>query len=111
VLTLVDSATCTYTFGDRGVGLTSGTHPFSTGDYIAIVDSVDVLPSAFESVATAGKVITSSTATTITTDIDASVATADYSYTSGAQAYAHRCIKITAGAANIFVEEVQIVGG
>lgn len=106
-----DSATCTYTFGDGAVGLTSGTHPFSAGDYIAIVDTAAVLPAAFESVATAGKSITSATATSITTDIDASAATADYAYTSGSQAYAHRCIKITAGAANIVVEEVQIVGG
>jgi hypothetical protein len=106
-----DSATAVYTFGDGGVGLTSGTHPFSAGDYIAIVDAAAVLPAAFESAATAGKSVTSATSTTITTDIDASAATADYAYTSGAQAYAHRCVKITAGAANIVVEEVQIVGG
>lgn len=49
---------------------------------------------------------------TITTDINSSAATGNYTYTgSGAQAYAHRCVKITAGAANIVVEEVQIVGG
>jgi hypothetical protein len=106
-----DSATAVYTFGDGAVGLTSGTHPFSSGDYIAIVDAAAVLPAAFESAATAGKSITSTTSTTITTDIDASAATADYAYTSGSQAYAHRCVKITAGAANIVVEEVQIVGG
>ena len=106
-----DSATAVYTFGDGGVGLTSGTHPFSTGDYIAIVDATGVLEAAFESAATDGKVITASTATTITTDIDSSAATADYAYTSGAQAYAHRCIRITAGAADIVVEEIQIVGG
>jgi hypothetical protein len=106
-----DSATAVYTFGDGAVGLTSGTHPFSSGDYIAIVDASAVLPAAFESAATAGKSITSTTATTITTDIDASAATSDYAYTSGSQAYAHRCVKITAGSANIVVEEVQIVGG
>jgi hypothetical protein len=106
-----DSATSVYTLGDGGVGLTGNTHPFSTGDYIAVVDSASVLPAAFESAATAGKSITTSTGNTITTDIDASAATADYDYTSGAQAYVHRCIKITAGSANIVVEEVQIVGG
>jgi hypothetical protein len=106
-----DSETAVYTLGDGGVGLTGNTHPFSTGDYIAVVDSASVLPDAFESAGTAGKVITASTGNTITTDIDASAATADYDYTSGAQAYVHRCIKITAGAANIVVEEVQIVGG
>jgi hypothetical protein len=106
-----DSATSVYTLGDGGVGLTGNTHPFSTGDYIAVVDSASVIDAAFESAATAGKSITASTGNTITTDIDASAATADYDYTSGAQAYVHRCIKITAGAANIVVEEVQIVGG
>jgi hypothetical protein len=106
-----DSATAVYTFGDGGAGLTSGTHPFSTGGYIAIVDADAVLPNAFESAASAGKSITSSTATTITTNIDASAATADYTYTSGSQAYAHRCVKITAGGNGLIVEEVQIVGG
>ena len=107
-----DSATCVYTFGDRGVGLTGDTHPFSVGDYIAITDDASVIPSAFESAASSGKVITAATGNTITTDIDASAATGNYTYTgSGAQAYAHRCVKITAGANNIVVEEVQIVGG
>jgi sulfur relay (sulfurtransferase) DsrF/TusC family protein len=106
-----DSATAVYTLGDGNVGLTSGTHPFSAGDYIAIVDAAAVLPAAFESAATAGKSVTSATSTTITTDIDASAATADYAYTSGSQAYAHRCVKITAGGNGLIIEEVQIVGG
>jgi hypothetical protein len=106
-----DSATAVYTLGDGGVGLTSGTHPFSTGDYIAVIDAASVIDAAFESADTAGKVITASTSTTITTDIDSSAAAANYTYTSGSQAYVHRCVKITAGASNIVVEEVQIVGG
>ena len=106
-----DSATCVYTFGDRGVGLTGNTHPFSVGDYIAVTDAAGVIPSAFESAASAGKVITAATGNTITTDIDASAATGNYTYTgSDAQAYAHRCVKITAGANGIIVEEVQIMG-
>jgi hypothetical protein len=106
-----DSATSVYTLGDGGVGLTGNTHPFSTGDYIAVVDSASVLPAAFESAATAGKSITASTGNTITTDINASAATADYDYASGAQAYVHRCVKITAGGNGLIIEEVQIVGG
>lgn len=106
-----DSATAVYTLGDGGVGLTGNTHPFSDGDYIAVLDPSSVIPAAFESADTAGKKITSSTSNTITTDINSSAATADYAYAGGAQAYVHRCIKITAGAANIVVEEVQIVGG
>lgn len=111
ITAVTDSATAVYTFGDGSVGLTSGTHPFSTGDYIAIIDASSIIDSAFESAASSGKSITATTGTTITTDIDSSAAAADYVYTGGAQAYAHRCIKITAGAANIVVEEVQIVGG
>ena len=107
-----DSATAVYTFGDRGVGLTGNTQPFSVGDYIAITDTAGAIPSAFESAAAAGKVITAATGNTITTDIDASAATGNYTYTgSDAQAYAHRCVKITAGGNGLIVEEVQIVGG
>lgn len=107
-----DSATAVYTFGDRGVGLTGNTHPFSVNDYIAIVDSASVLPAEFESAASSGKIITAATSNTITTDIDSSAATGNYTYTgSGVQAYAHRCAKITAGGNGLIVEEVQIVGG
>jgi hypothetical protein len=106
-----DSATAVYTLGDRGVGLTGDTHPFIVGDYISVTDTASVIDAAFESVDTAGKTITAATGNTITTDIDSSAATANYTYTSGAQAYVHRCVKITAGANAIVVEEVQIVGG
>jgi hypothetical protein len=106
-----DSLTAVYTLGDGAVGLTGNTHPFSADDYIAVVDAAGVIDAAFESAGTVGKKITATTPNTITTDINSSAATADYAYTSGSQAYVHRCIKITAGAANIVVEEVQIVGG
>ena len=111
IVAATDSATAVYTLGDGGVGLTGNTHPFSTGDFIAVVDSASVIDAAFESAGTAGKVITASTGNTITTDINSSAAPANYLYAGGSQAYVHRCIKITAGAANIVVEEVQIVGG
>lgn len=106
-----DSATAVYTLGDGGVGLTGDTHPFVVGDYIAVLDPSSVINAAFESADTAGKTITAATGNTITTNIDSSAASADYKYASGALAYVHRCVKITAGAANIVVEEVQIVGG
>lgn len=106
-----DSATAVYTLGDRGVGLTGDTHPFNVNDYIAVIDASAVIDAAFESADTAGKKITAKTGNTITTDINSSAAAADYAYASGAQAYVHRCVKITAGDANIVVEEVQIVGG
>lgn len=99
-----------YTLGDIG-GFTGNTHPFSTGDYIAVLDPSSLINAAFESVGTAGKKILSLTSNTITTDIDATGAPASYTYVSGSQAYVARCVKITAGAANIVVEEVQIVGG
>ena len=47
----------------------------------------------------------------ITTDIDSSSASADYTWSSGNQALVQRCVKIEAGTANIVVEEVQVVGG
>ena len=106
-----DAATAVYTLGDGGVGLTGNTHPFSVGDYIAVVDPGTIVDAAFESAATAGKKITAATSNTITTDIDSSAAAADYAYSAGTQAYVSRCIKITAGAADINVEEIQVVGG
>ena len=106
-----DSATAVYTLGDGGVGLTGNTHPFIVGDYISVVDGASAIDAAFESADTAGKTITAVTGNTITTNIDSSAATANYTYTSGAQAYVHKCVKITAGGNAIVVEEVQIVGG
>jgi hypothetical protein len=111
IVAATKSTTTVYTLGDGNVGLTGNTHPFSNGDFIAVVDSLSVIDGEFESVASAGKLITTSTGNTITTDIDSSGADSNYVYAGGSQAYVHRSIKITAGAANIVVEEVQIVGG
>jgi len=107
-----DSETAVYTLGDGGVGLTGNTHPFSVGDYIETCAPYSgIIGIEFESAASSGKVITATTSNTITTDIDSSAAASDYVYAGGEQGHVHRCIKITAGAANIVVEEVQIVGG
>ena len=49
----------------------------------------------------------------ITTDIDSSSASADYTHpdNSTPQAIVQRCVCIEAGTANLVVEEVQVVGG
>jgi sulfur relay (sulfurtransferase) DsrF/TusC family protein len=107
-----DSATAVYTLGDGGVGLTGNTHPFAVGDYIETCAPYSgIIGIEFESAAAAGKVITATTSNTITTNIDSSAATADYVYAGGDQGHVHRCVKITAGANGVIVEEVQIVGG
>lgn len=101
-----------YTLGDGNVGLTGNTHPFSVGDYIETCAPYSgIIGIEFESPAYAGRVVVATTSNTITTDIDSSSATADYVYAGGPQGHVHRCVKITAGAADIVVEEVQIVGG
>ena len=104
-----DSETCTYTLGLPGA--TTDTHPFAVGDYIAVVDSGNILPSAFESAASAGKKVTAKTSNTIITDIDASAATANFSHTTGVPAQVIRVEKIQAIDVAVVFEQVQIVGG
>ena len=58
-----------------------------------------------------GKKITGVVGNKISTDIDSSSASADYTWSSGNQAIVQRAIKITAGGQAITVEEVQVVGG
>lgn len=113
VVKATDAATAVYTLGTN-LGEISSTHPFSVGDYIAVEDdgTSPAIDSNFLSAGTVGKSITAATGSTITTDIDSSAAAADYTYAySGSQAIVKRCVKITAGSANIIVEEVQVVGG
>ena len=114
VVKATDSATAVYTLGAH-LGEVSSTHPFSVGDYIAVEDNgtSPSIDSNFLSAGTVGKKITATTGTTITTDVDSSTASADYTYAySGNQAVVKRCVKFTVGATNaIVVEEVQIVGG
>ena len=114
VVKATDSATAVYTLGHH-LNEFSNTHPFSVGDYIAVEDNSTspAINSNFLSAGTVGKKVTAVTANSITTDIDASSAPADYTYAySGNQALVKRCVKFVVGATNaITVEEVQVVGG
>ena len=88
IVKATDSATSVYTLGTN-LGELSDTHPFSSGDFIAVEDdgTSPAIASAFLSAGTAGKKITAATGRTITTDVDASAASADYTYAySGPQA-------------------------
>jgi len=112
IVKAVDDSTADYQLGTN-LGETGDTHPFSTGDFIAVEDDSTSpgIDSNFLSAGTAGKKITAATGNTITTDIDSSSASADYTYAySGPQAVVKRCVKITAGSAALIVEEVQVVG-
>ena len=93
-------------------------HTFAVGDYIQTVDGGDTdgFVAAFESAVGDGKKVTAITDTTITTDYDSSAASADYAVSSadviaGTLPQIQRGIKLTAGSANVVVEQVQIVGG
>ena len=112
IVKAVDDSTADYQLGTN-LGEVTNTHPFSVGDFIAVEDASTspAIDSNFLSAGTAGKKITAATGNTITTDIDSSSASADYTYAySGPQAVVKRCVKITAGTGAIVVEEVQVVG-
>ena len=96
-----------------------GRHTFSANDYIETVDGGDTdgFVAAFESAASGGKKVASATATTITTDIDASSAS-NYALsaadaTAGNIPQVSRAVKLTAGSGSggVIVEQVQVVGG
>ena len=96
-----------------------GRHTFSANDYIETVDGGDTdgFVAAFESAASGGKKVASATATTITTDIDASSAS-NYALsaadaTAGNIPQVSRAVKLTAvsGSGGVIVEQVQVVGG
>ena len=109
IVKATDSATSVYTLGTN-LGEISDTHPFSSGDFIAVEDdgTSPAIASAFLSAGTAGKKITAATGRTITTDVDASAASADYTYAySGPQAVVKRAIKITVATQTCIVEEIQ----
>ena len=109
IVKATDSATSVYTLGTN-LGELSDTHPFSSGDFIAVEDdgTSPAIASAFLSAGTAGKKITAATGRTITTDVDASAASADYTYAySGPQAVVKRAIKITVATQTCIVEEIQ----
>ena len=119
IVKAVDDATADYVLGTNYPLETTNTHPFSVGDFIAVVDNGTnpAIDSNFLSAGTAGKKVTavSSNGTTISTDIDSSSASADYTWdpagASNNQAIVQRAVKITAGGNAIIVEEVQVVGG
>ncbi len=113
IVKAVDDSTADYFLGQH-LQDTSASHPFSAGDFIAVVDNSTspAIDSNFLSAGTVGKKITAvGSFNMITTDIDSSSASADYTWSSGNQALVQRCVKIEAGTANIVVEEVQVVGG
>jgi hypothetical protein len=113
IVKAVDDSTADYQLGTN-LGERSDTHPFSVGDFIAVEDASTspAIDSNFLSAGTAGKKVTAATGNTISTDIDSSSASADYTYAySGPQAIVKRCVKIAATGNAIVVEEVQVVGG
>ena len=109
----VDDSTADYQLGTN-LGEVTNTHPFSVDDFIAVEDASTspAINAAFLSAGTAGKKVTAATGNTISTDIDSSAASADYTYAySGPQAIVKRCVSIAATGQAIVVEEVQVVGG
>ena len=77
IVKAVDDATADYVLGTNYPLETTNTHPFSVGDYIAVVDNGTnpAIDSNFLSAGTAGKKVTavSSNGTTISTDVDLSL--------------------------------------
>ena len=113
VLKGVSDATGDYYVGEH-LQDTSTNHPFSVGDFIAVVDdsTSPTIDSNFLSAGSAGKKITAASFNNmLTTDIDSSGASADYTWSSGKKALIQRCVKIAAATNNVIVEEVQVVGG
>ena len=112
ILKATDSATAVYTTG-HNLGEIATTHNFAVGDYIAVVDdsTSPAINSNFLSAGTVGKKVTAVTGNTITTDVDASGASADYTYAySGSQAVVKRAVKITVATNTCIVEEIQVTG-
>ena len=92
-------------------------HNFAANDYISTANGGDTaFVAAFVSAASGGKKVASITDSTITTDLDASGASADYALatakiSAGTRPVVQRAIKLTAGSADVIVEQVQVVGG
>ena len=113
VIKAVDDSTADYYVGEH-IQDTSTNHPFSVDDYIAVVDDgTSPAPNSnFLSAGTAGKKITATNFTNmLSTDVDSSGASADYTWSSGRKALIQRCVKITVATSAVIVEEVQVVGG
>ncbi len=92
-------------------------HKFAVGDYIATEANGDTaFTSDFVAAASGGKKVTAISNTTITTDYDSSNASADYALSTadvaaGTVPALKRAVKLTAGGADVVVEQVQVVGG
>ena len=92
-------------------------HKFVTGDYISTQNGGDTTyTSDFVSVVGGGKAVASTTDGTITTNIDSSGASGNYSNADaqlilGQTPLVNRAVKLTAGSADVIVEQVQVVGG
>ena len=112
IVKAVDDTTADYVLGQH-LHSTGDAHPFSSGDFIAVVDASTspAIDSNFLSAGTAGKKITAVTGNTISTDVNSSSASADYSYASGPQAIVQRCVKVAVTGSAIVLEEIQVVGG
>jgi len=110
---MTDSATAVVTVLGGG----TPAHRFAVGDYIATQANSDTaFTSDFVAAASGGKKVTGVTDTTITTDYDSSGASADYALSSadvaaGTVPTIRRAVKLTAGGADVVVEQVQVVGG
>ena len=83
------------------------------GDFIAVEDdsTSPAIDSNFLSAGTAGKKITAVVGNFVSTDIDSSSASADYTYASGSQAVMKRATKVVVASNAIVLEEIQVVGG
>ena len=112
IVKAVSDSTGDYILGHH-IHATGDAHPFSAGDFIAVVDNgtSPAIDSNFLSAGTAGKKITAVTGNTIATDVDSSSASADYTYASGNQAIVQRAIKVAVTGNAIVLEEIQVVGG
>ena len=110
---MTDAATAVITVLGGG----TPAHKFAVGDYIATEANSDAaFTSDFVSAGSGGKKVTAVSNTTITTDYDSSAASADYALGSakvaaGTVPALKRAVKLTAGGADVVVEQVQVVGG
>ena len=92
-------------------------HNFVTGDYISTQNGGDTnYAAAFVSAVGSGKAVASTTDGTITTNIDSSSAGGNYANADaqlilGQTPLVNRAVKLTAGSADVVVEQVQVVGG
>ena len=113
IVKAVDDSTADYILGQH-IHSTGDAHPFSAGDFIAVEDdgTSPAIDSNFLSAGTAGKKITAVVGNKISTDIDSSSASADYTYAhAGPKAVVKRAIKVAVTGNAIVLEEIQIVGG